>query len=153
MFHGRIDRIGFLLGSLFIFLTLVFVAILTGVIVASLKGASAPNAATGISGTFFLAITIVCSFLYVAGSIGLAIRRLHDMNLSGWWVLLYFVPIVGNIAPWVLLFIRGTDGPNKYGERLSPRDFDRVLFGPRPKDSMVPPAPAPDLPPNENRPL
>jgi uncharacterized membrane protein YhaH (DUF805 family) len=45
-------------------------------------------------------------------SLAVATRRLHDTDRSGWWQLLYFVPLVG----WILLIIwcaePGT--PNRY---------------------------------------
>ena len=66
------------------------------------------------------------SFLYVIslGSIGilmflqyfpLAVRRFHDLNASGWWVLLSFLPFGQVIILW-LMFKKGTSGINKYGE-------------------------------------
>lgn len=52
-------------------------------------------------------------------SISTYVKRLHDMDKSGWWVLIGYVPpILGGI---VLLFwiglAKGTDGPNQYGPR------------------------------------
>lgn len=41
-------------------------------------------------------------------SIGVGIRRMHDTNRSGWWILLPFV----NIYFWIL---EGDRGPNQYG--------------------------------------
>ena len=136
MFRGRIDRKGYLLGHVYIFLVLIFLALLTGLSVVIFRSSSS-NASSGIAGTLLLVVSIMSIFLYIPGTLGLGIRRFHDMNLSAWWVLLYLVPFVGTITPWALLFIRGTASPNKYGERLSPRDFDRVLFGPRPKDPVT----------------
>jgi uncharacterized membrane protein YhaH (DUF805 family) len=49
---------------------------------------------------------------------GLAVqvRRLHDLDRSGWWYWMALVPIVG----WILLLVwnckRGTPGPNSYGD-------------------------------------
>lgn len=34
-------------------------------------------------------------------SLGLCVRRLHDINKSGWWVLLNLIPVVG----WIILLI------------------------------------------------
>lgn len=44
------------------------------------------------------------------------IRRLHDTNRSGWWLLLYLVPYVGALALLVLFCLPGTSGSNKYGQ-------------------------------------
>ena len=41
-------------------------------------------------------------------------RRLHDLNTSGWWQLITFIPF-GQILMIGFIFFKGTDGPNKYG--------------------------------------
>lgn len=43
------------------------------------------------------------------------IRRLHDINRSGWWWLLAFVPYVGWAALLIFLCLRGTPGDNDFG--------------------------------------
>ena len=45
----------------------------------------------------------------------LSVRRLHDLNTSGWYVFLTFVPFCQFFILW-LMFKKGTQGPNKYGE-------------------------------------
>lgn len=42
-------------------------------------------------------------------------RRLNDMNMSGWMILVLFIPLVGNIFALLMLFMSGTKGINKYG--------------------------------------
>jgi uncharacterized membrane protein YhaH (DUF805 family) len=48
-------------------------------------------------------------------SLSVAVRRLHDIDRSGWWVLLWLIPIIG----WIILIIwyctKGTPGPNRFG--------------------------------------
>ena len=46
----------------------------------------------------------------------IVIKRLHDINLSGWFVFLRIIPIVGDILSFILVFIKGNVGRNKYGE-------------------------------------
>ena len=43
------------------------------------------------------------------------VKRLHDLNKSGWLILLCCVPIVGWIFALYMLFADGTVGPNPYG--------------------------------------
>jgi uncharacterized membrane protein YhaH (DUF805 family) len=43
----------------------------------------------------------VFSLVTFLPSLAVAARRLHDIDRSGWWQLLYFVPIVG----WIVLII------------------------------------------------
>jgi uncharacterized membrane protein YhaH (DUF805 family) len=60
-------------------------------------------------------------------SIAVAVRRLHDRDMSGWFFLLFIVlsliPLVGilvSIGWLVLMCLEGTSGPNKYG--ADPKD-------------------------------
>ncbi|KFF19719.1 MULTISPECIES: DUF805 domain-containing protein [Chryseobacterium] len=48
---------------------------------------------------------------------GLAVlvRRLHDVDKSGWWFFISLIPIVGAIWLLILLFTEGTPGTNQYG--------------------------------------
>ena len=48
-------------------------------------------------------------------SIAVGIRRLHDTNRSGWWILISFVPFVGGLILLVFYVLEGTRGPNEYG--------------------------------------
>jgi uncharacterized membrane protein YhaH (DUF805 family) len=47
--------------------------------------------------------------------IAVSIRRLHDLDRTGWWILLALIPVIG----WIILLIwymsKGTDGPNRFG--------------------------------------
>ena len=52
----------------------------------------------------------------IAFSIIVQIKRWHDRDKSGWWVLINFVPCIGGL--WSLIecgFLRGTTGPNRFG--------------------------------------
>ncbi len=42
-------------------------------------------------------------------------RRLHDLNASGWWQLITFIPF-GQMLMIAFIFFKGTDGSNRYGE-------------------------------------
>lgn len=48
-------------------------------------------------------------------SIAVSIRRLHDTDRSGWWILIGFVPLVGGIVLLVFMCLDGTSGANQYG--------------------------------------
>lgn len=53
-------------------------------------------------------------FIIIPG-IALGVRRLHDMNASGWWYLLTLIPLVNLVLFLVLLFRPGTQGANLFG--------------------------------------
>ena len=48
-------------------------------------------------------------------NLSVSVRRLHDLDRSGWWILLGLIPIVG----WIIIIIwncsKGTPGPNRFG--------------------------------------
>ena len=48
-------------------------------------------------------------------AIAVAVRRLHDTDRSGWWILIDFVPIVGPIILLVFLVLPGDPAENQYG--------------------------------------
>ncbi len=63
-----------------------------------------------------LAVFIVtASIVVLTSSTMLQIRRFHDVDRSGWWVLTTFIPIVGIIPGIYLLFAKGTVGDNRFG--------------------------------------
>src|SRR5688500_12057680 len=47
--------------------------------------------------------------------IAVTVRRLHDTNRSGWWLLIALIPIIGAIWLLVLMCLDSTPGSNKYG--------------------------------------
>ncbi len=59
--------------------------------------------------------TGIWSFIAGVGGIMLSIRRLHDLNKSGWFLLLALIPIVDIIFLLYIWLMPGTVGSNKYG--------------------------------------
>ena len=47
--------------------------------------------------------------------LGVSVRRLHDINRSGWWILIGFVPLVGALLLIYWYVQPGTPGKNDYG--------------------------------------
>ena len=59
-------------------------------------------------------ISGLLSLALLLPSIAVGIRRLHDIDRTGWWLLIAFTGI-GIILLIVWACIKGTDGPNLYG--------------------------------------
>ena len=53
-------------------------------------------------------------------SLAVGVRRLHDTNRSGWWLLLLLVPLIGWIALTILLCLEGSPGYNRFGPNPLP---------------------------------
>ena len=52
--------------------------------------------------------------------LAVSVRRLHDLDRTGWWVLLIFIPLVGAIILIVWFCTKGTGGVNRFGaDRLA----------------------------------
>lgn len=43
------------------------------------------------------------------------VRRFHDQNRSGWFVLLNLIPYVGVVIVFVMMLLEGTSGENRFG--------------------------------------
>jgi uncharacterized membrane protein YhaH (DUF805 family) len=48
-------------------------------------------------------------------SIGVGVRRLHDTNRSGWWLLIGLIPVIGWIVLLVFFVQDSTPGENRFG--------------------------------------
>ncbi len=54
-------------------------------------------------------LTLVWALIVFIPGLAVSVRRMHDQDKSGWWIL---VPIAGAI---MVMFIGGTAGPNRFG--------------------------------------
>ena len=68
-------------------------------------------------GVFYLLYSLA---VFVPG-LAVTVRRLHDIDKSGWMLLILLIPLIGIIWFLVLLFTSGTKGVNSYGE--DPKDY------------------------------
>ena len=60
---------------------------------------------------------LLVNLLLIWPALAVSVKRWHDRDKSGWWVLLNLVPVIGWL--WALIdngFLRGTTGPNRFGE-------------------------------------
>ena len=66
--------------------------------------------------TQILVIQLILTFGLLIPGISAGVRRLHDRDKSGWFMLISFIPILGAIFLIVMLAEKGTPGKNKFGE-------------------------------------
>jgi uncharacterized membrane protein YhaH (DUF805 family) len=112
-FQGRMNRAKW-------WLVLVAIVIVEIILFAIIFGGAAmstdPQEAMNNMGPIASLVLLVFAVVVTWISIAVGIKRFHDRNKSGWWVLIAFVPVIGGL--WYLIecgFLRGTAGPNTYG--------------------------------------
>ncbi|MEM8785396.1 MAG: DUF805 domain-containing protein [Pseudomonadota bacterium] len=105
-FAGRMRRVPYFISWL------VLVSAILGLYLAYLDMPKlSPAGSTGVLVAFILTI-----ILFVIFSFSCMVRRLHDIGLSGWWSVLVLVPYAEYFLFGVLIFWKGTDGPNRFGD-------------------------------------
>jgi uncharacterized membrane protein YhaH (DUF805 family) len=88
----------------------VLFTIIGGLVTGSLDYAFFPDA----TGSPLNGIFDLITFL---PSLGLAVRRLHDIDRTGWWVLIAFT-IIGIFVLLYWACKKGTPGPNRFGTNI-----------------------------------
>jgi uncharacterized membrane protein YhaH (DUF805 family) len=100
-FSGRAGRREYWMFTLIYILIYIALIILTAIMPSGLA-------------TVFSILTLVFALGLLIPSLAVCVRRLHDVDKSGWWVLISLVPIVGLYLIY-LLIIEGTPGTNRFG--------------------------------------
>lgn len=103
---GRLNRKSYIYRSLFLSLVL---CVVQGVL----------TFAANTIGALELLFTVVAfgfSLFGFVSNIMMGVRRLHDLDLSGWWMLLLCVPLINLFFAIYIYFFKGTEGPNQYGD-------------------------------------
>ncbi len=60
-------------------------------------------------------LSLLAALFFVIPSFAVGIRRLHDTDRSGWWILIGFVPLIGALVLIYFFILEGTRGSNQYG--------------------------------------
>lgn len=60
-------------------------------------------------------LTLLLILAIFIPSLAVQVRRFHDQDKSGWFVLLGFIPLIGGIILLVFMCLEGTRGTNQYG--------------------------------------
>lgn len=62
-----------------------------------------------------LILQLILLFGVLVPAFSSGVRRLHDRDKSGWWILINFIPFVGWIILLIMLAEKGTEGTNRFG--------------------------------------
>jgi uncharacterized membrane protein YhaH (DUF805 family) len=105
----RLNRRSFLLTILVSMLLFVAVGLLFDALYRGIF-----NAQTSDGGATWVLVPFIVLWWFYASSC--TVRRLHDINASGWWSVAIFVPFANLILLIRLFFSKGTADKNKYGQ-------------------------------------
>ncbi|WP_369857703.1 DUF805 domain-containing protein [Candidatus Thalassolituus haligoni] len=112
-FQGRSGRKEYWLFYLFTLVIYVVLAVLAAATEAMLVGV--------LLGFYGVAI--------IVPSLAVSIRRMHDCNRSGWWVLINLVPLVGVFIYLYFAVSKGTEGENRFGaDPLQPGQSQDIVM-------------------------
>ncbi len=108
-FSGRSRRMEYWMFLLLCVVVAFGLALFTGALAAG-------TAETDPTAAIFGSVPLIIFWLVVIiPSIAVQVRRFHDQDKSGWFVLLNFIPFVGGLIVLVFMFLEGTRGPNRFG--------------------------------------
>jgi len=107
-FSGRSQRKEFWMFYLLVVIVYVVAAILMSMGAPTVDPVTGVVSGGGAMATLGSAILGIFWLGTIVPYIAVAVRRMHDQDRSGWWIL---VPI----ASLIFLFIDGTPGPNRFG--------------------------------------
>jgi uncharacterized membrane protein YhaH (DUF805 family) len=103
VFSGRSRRMEFWYFVLFNIIVAVVLALID-----TLLGTTTGVSSFGLlSGIYSLAVLIP--------TLAVTVRRLHDIDRTGWWILINLIPLIGTIVLLVFELTPGTPGSNRYG--------------------------------------
>jgi uncharacterized membrane protein YhaH (DUF805 family) len=103
-FSGRSRRKEYWMFVLGIFLAAIVLSIIEGILGLS-----------GMVGGVYGPLTTILLLGVLIPSIAVQVRRFHDQDKSGWFLLLAFIPFIGGLIVLVFMCLEGTKGPNRFG--------------------------------------
>ena len=108
---GRIGR-GSFWRLISLFVVVYFMAVMTALFMVEMLGGSvSTDWDTSLSGAVFVLFVLAVWIAIVT-----SVKRLHDLNRSGWWMLLGLIPTIGALILFVWLGLNeGIEADNRFG--------------------------------------
>ncbi|MEM7780661.1 MAG: DUF805 domain-containing protein [Pseudomonadota bacterium] len=121
-FSGRSQRMEYWMFALFQVLFIIFAAVWLGI-----SGALEENSG-GFGGAMLIIFGLLYLGLFFIPGLAVTVRRFHDQNRSGWFILLQFIPYIGGLIVFIFMCLDGTPGNNQYGPDPKGRGFNEDVF-------------------------
>jgi uncharacterized membrane protein YhaH (DUF805 family) len=115
-FSGRSRRKEYWMFALGIFIVYVvlFTLVMMGGLFSSMADPATPPQISTIGWIGIGLLGIVALAIFIP-SLAVVVRRLHDQDKSGWFILIQFIPYIGGIIMLIFMCIEGTKGENRFG--------------------------------------
>ena len=106
-FTGRARRLEYWSFTAFFGIVLLLAAVLVKI------GEGDHGSAIEMAGAILLSVFVIGS---IVPSLAVRVRRLHDINRTGYWILVTFIPVIGGLILLVFSLTPGTKGMNRFGQ-------------------------------------
>ena len=100
-FSGRANRKQFWLYALWLCVAYIVIGILSAAL-----GEKAGNA-----------VIVLVWLALIVPNLAMIVRRLHDTDRSGWWILIGLLPLIGGLILFVFDLLPGPPGENRFGSQ------------------------------------
>ena len=100
---------------MFTLLSVIVSIVLVGLLFGGMSANEAGEPQMGVLAYLATGLLVIWGLASIVPSIAVQVRRFHDQDKSGWFILLGFIPYVGGIVALVFMCIEGTKGPNRFG--------------------------------------
>lgn len=60
-------------------------------------------------------LTTIYILAIILPGLAVSVRRLHDTNRSGWWLLIDLIPFIGSLVLFLFMIQDSQPGENRYG--------------------------------------
>ncbi len=122
--EGRIGRLRFLVYSMLYQFLLALIFGISAGIISTIDKSSAGEMPIIIGALIGLVVIVSIWVALVPVK-----RRLHDMDCTAWWAIIYFIPLIQFVFYLVLLFAPGTAVSNRFGPKPDKNSIPIIVFG------------------------
>lgn len=118
MINGRTSRKEYWYYRLSVLLLIILISFIMGLMV----GVGVP----GINKNMIQWTANIVNFIFIFSA---TVRRLHDTGRSGWWFILFFIPIIGELALLIFTVQKGNEGENPFGSDPKKNEVSLISSG------------------------
>lgn len=130
---GRFSRLPFFawcfLSSIFVYAAYIISTIVFAIFGGSVFFFNEINQSQALPAIYIIAVVVysLISIVYLYYTIVFSVRRLHDVDRSGWWLLLMLVPLVNLVFFVYLALRRGTVEANRFGAPRPTKEWEKIM--------------------------